>query len=214
MPFLPDQKNHCQLKRDRIYLLNMSMRSLQSSSSSVTCDRFISQHKETSVCGTSSLLVYLRHLAHGQVISTNWCAGGSRSQKPQDSPLLVLPLAIAGLYIRTTRNSPPQTEIVRFTLYNFIPSSSLLNTQQCFLTQGPPAPPIPSRAPEQGPRAAPHPEGTWCFCSSHLHCCGVGDPYREPTALMESSSNSCGNISGVNSPLILLENPCQADTMY
>lgn len=66
----------------------------------------------------------------------------------------------------------------------------------------------------RGAGAAPHPEGTCSFCSSHLHRCSLGDSYGESTALMESSSNSCGNISGVNSPLILLENPCQADTMY
>lgn len=34
------------------------------------------------------------------------------------------------------------------------------------------------------------------------------------SCVIESCSNSCDNISGVNSLLMLLENPCQADTTY
>lgn len=50
--------------------------------------------------------------------------------------------------------------------------------------------------------------GIYSPCSSRLHGCFLRD------SVIESCSNSCENISGVNSLLILLENPCQADTTY
>lgn len=50
--------------------------------------------------------------------------------------------------------------------------------------------------------------GIYSPCSSQLHGCFLRH------SVIENCSNSCDNKSGVNSLLILLENPCQADTTY
>lgn len=50
--------------------------------------------------------------------------------------------------------------------------------------------------------------GIYSPCSSQLHGCFLR------CSVIESCSNSCDNKSGVNSLLMLLENPCQADTTY
>lgn len=59
-----------------------------------------------------------------------------------------------------------------------------------------------------GPWAVLCSRGIYSPCSSQVRGCFLRD------TVIESCSNSCDNISGVNSLLMLLENPCQADTTY